>query len=82
MRLGIVDSANLDASDNLYQDIVLPDSAQHFTLSFHYWASHENAPGSDLPAPEHLRSNHRRAPGAALVTPLQRAVVAVSNRSI
>ena len=48
MRLGIVDSANLDASDNLYQDIVLPDSAQHFTLSFHYWASHENAPGSDL----------------------------------
>ena len=48
MRLGIVDSANLDASDNLYQDIALPDSAQHFTLSFHYWASHENAPGSDL----------------------------------
>ena len=48
MRLGIVDNANLDASDNLYQDIALPDSAQHFTLSFHYWASHENAPGSDV----------------------------------
>ena len=48
LRLGIVDSANLNASDNLYQDIALPDSAQHFTLSFHYWASHENAPGSDM----------------------------------
>ena len=48
MRLGIVDSANLDASDSLYQDIALPDSAQHFTLSFHYWASHEDAPGSDM----------------------------------
>ncbi len=39
LRLGIVDSANLNASDNLYQDIALPDSAQHFTLSFHYWAT-------------------------------------------
>ena len=48
LRLGIVDSANLNASDNLYQDIALPDSAQHFTLSFHYWASHEAAPGSDM----------------------------------
>ena len=48
LRLGIVDSANLDGSDSLYQDIALPDSAQHFTLSFHYWASHENAPGSDM----------------------------------
>ena len=48
LRLGIVDSANLDASDSLYQDIALPDSAQHFTLSFHYWASHEDAPGSDM----------------------------------
>ena len=48
LRLGIVDSANQDASDNLYQDIALPDSAQHFTLSFHFWASHEDAPGSDM----------------------------------
>ena len=48
LRLGIVDSANLDASDSLYQDIALPDSAQHFTLSFHFWASHEDAPGSDM----------------------------------
>ena len=48
LRLGIVDNANLDGSDSLYQDIALPDSAQHFTLSFHYWASHENAPGSDM----------------------------------
>ncbi len=48
LRLGIVDSANLNASDNLYQDIALPDSAQHFTLSFHYWASHEATPGSDM----------------------------------
>ena len=48
LRLGIVDSANLDASDSLYQDIAIPDSAQHFTLSFHYWASHEDAPGSDM----------------------------------
>ena len=48
LRLGIVDSANLEGSDSLYQDIALPDSAQHFTLSFHYWASHENAPGSDM----------------------------------
>ena len=48
LRLGIVDSANLEASDNLYQDIALPDSAQHFTLSFHYWASHEDTPGSDM----------------------------------
>ena len=48
LRLGIVDSDNLDASDSLYQDIALPDSAQHFTLSFHYWASHEDAPGSDM----------------------------------
>ena len=47
LRLGIEDSANLDASDSLYQDIALPDSAQHFTLSFHFWASHEDAPGSD-----------------------------------
>ncbi len=48
LRLGIVDSANLDAGDSLYQDIALPDSAQHFTLSFHFWASHEDAPGSDM----------------------------------
>ena len=48
LRLGIVDSANLEASDNLYQDIALPDSAQHFTLSFRYWASHEDTPGSDM----------------------------------
>ena len=48
LRLGIVDSANLEASDNLYQDIALPDSAQHFTLSFHFWASHEDTPGSDM----------------------------------
>ncbi|MDE0632212.1 MAG: hypothetical protein OXH73_11985 [Caldilineaceae bacterium] len=48
LRLGIVDSANQDANDNLYQDIALPDSAQHFTLSFHFWASHEDAPGSDM----------------------------------
>ncbi len=48
LRLGIVDSANLEASDTLYQDIALPDSAQHFTLSFHYWASHEDTPGSDM----------------------------------
>ncbi|MXY94184.1 MAG: hypothetical protein F4047_14255 [Caldilineaceae bacterium SB0670_bin_27] len=48
MRLGIVDSANQDANDNLYQDITLPDSAQHFTLSFHFWASHEDTPGSDM----------------------------------
>ena len=47
MRLGIVDSANQDASDGLYQDIALPDSAQHFTLSFHYWPTHEAAPGGD-----------------------------------
>ena len=48
LRLGIVDSANLEASDSLYQDIALPDSAQHFTLSFHFWASHEDTPGSDM----------------------------------
>jgi len=48
LRLGIVDSANQDAKDNLYQDIALPDSTQHFTLSFHFWASHEDAPGSDM----------------------------------
>ncbi len=48
LRLGIVDSANLEASNHLYQDIALPDSAQHFTLSFHYWASHEDTPGSDM----------------------------------
>lgn len=48
LRLGIVDSANADASDMLYQDIALPDSAQHFVLSFHYWAMHEGAPGSDV----------------------------------
>ena len=47
MRLGIEDSANQDASDGLYQDIALPDSAQHFTLSFHYWPTHEAAPGGD-----------------------------------
>ena len=47
MRLGIVDGANLDASDVLYQDVALPDSAQHFTLSFHYWPVHEDAPGGD-----------------------------------
>ena len=47
MRLGIVDSGNQDASDGLYQDIALPDSAQHFTLSFHYWPIHEAAPGGD-----------------------------------
>ena len=48
LRLGIDDSANMEAGDNLYQDIALPDSAQHFTLSFHYWASHEDTPGSDM----------------------------------
>ncbi|MDE0141669.1 MAG: hypothetical protein OXI80_00550 [Caldilineaceae bacterium] len=48
LRLGIVDTANQDANDNLYQDITLPDSVQHFTLSFHFWASHEDAPGSDM----------------------------------
>ncbi len=47
MRLGIEDSANQDASDGIYQDIALPDSAQHFTLSFHYWPTHEAAPGGD-----------------------------------
>ena len=48
LRLGIVDSANLEAGNHLYQDVALPDSAQHFTLSFHYWASHEDTPGSDM----------------------------------
>ena len=47
MRLGIVDSANLGVSDGLYQDVALPNSMQHFTLSFHYWPIHEAAPGSD-----------------------------------
>ena len=47
-RLGFVDSANLEPSDTLDQDIVLPDSAQHFTLSFHYWASHEDTPDSNM----------------------------------
>ena len=47
MRLGIVDSANLGVSDGLYQDVALPNSMQHFTLSFHYWPIHEAAPGND-----------------------------------
>ena len=48
LRLGIIDSANLDASNGIYQDVRLPDSAERFVLSFHHWPVHEDTPGSDV----------------------------------
>ncbi len=48
LRLGNVDSANLEASNGIHQDIHLPNSAQHFVLNFRYWPVHEGSPGSDI----------------------------------
>ena len=48
LRLGIVDSANLTPATTSTRTLRCPDSAQHFTLSFHYWASHEDTPGSNM----------------------------------